>query len=120
MNYAAYFAEIYRSGIEGVPKGQYEAASVLGYTKTQTFWKIIFPQMCKRVIPPVTNEIITLVKDTSLAFALAYTEMFTVAKQISASQATIIPLFIAGIFYYVFNFIVAFAMERVEKKLSYY
>ena len=120
LNYAAYFAEIYRSGIEGVPKGQYEAASVLGYTKTQTFWKIIFPQMCKRVIPPVTNEIITLVKDTSLAFALAYTEMFTVAKQISASQATIIPLFIAGIFYYVFNFIVAFAMERVEKKLSYY
>lgn len=120
LNYAAYFAEIYRSGIEGVPKGQYEAASVLGYTKTQTFWKIIFPQMCRRVIPPVTNEVITLVKDTSLAFALAYTEMFTVAKQISASQATMLPLFIAGIFYYVFNFIVAVVMERVEKKLSYY
>lgn len=120
LNYAAYFGEIYRSGIEGVPKGQFEAASVLGYTKTQTFWKIIFPQMCRRVIPPVTNEIITLVKDTSLAFALAYTEMFTVAKQISASQASMVPLFTAGIFYYVFNFLVAVVMERVEKKLSYY
>lgn len=120
LNYAAYFAEIYRAGIEGVPKGQYEAASVLGYTKSQTFWKIVFPQMCKRVIPPVTNEIITLVKDTSLAFALAYTEMFTVAKQISASQSTMMPLFIAGIFYYVFNFLVAVVMEHVEKKLSYY
>lgn len=120
LNYAAYFAEIYRAGIEGVPKGQYEAAAVLGYSKVQTFWKIIFPQMCKRIMPPVTNEVITLVKDTSLAFALAYAEMFTVAKQIAAAQATIMPLFIAGIFYYIFNFIVAFVMERIEKKLSYY
>lgn len=120
LNYAAYFAEIYRAGIEGVPKGQYEAVAVLGYSKVQTFWKIIFPQMCKRIMPPVTNEVITLVKDTSLAFALAYAEMFTVAKQIAAAQATIMPLFIAGIFYYIFNFIVAFVMERIEKKLSYY
>jgi len=120
LNYAAYFAEIYRSGIQGVPKGQYEAAHVLGYSRVQTFWKIVFPQMCKRVIPPVTNEIITLVKDTSLAFALAYTEMFKVAKTIVAAQATILPLFIAGAFYYFFNLLVAFIMERIEKKLDYY
>lgn len=120
LNYAAYFAEIYRSGIEGIPVGQYEAASVLGYSKIQTFWKIIFPQMVKRVIPPVTNEVITLVKDTSLAFALAYTEMFTMAKQVAAAQASIMPLFIAGLFYYIFNFIVALMMETVEKKMQYY
>lgn len=120
MNYAAYFAEIFRAGIEGIPKGQYEAADVLGYTRTQTFWKIIFPQMVKRVLPPVTNEIITLVKDTSLAFALAYTEMFTLAKQVAAAQASIMPLFVAGIFYYVFNFVVAFIMGSLEKKLAYY
>jgi len=120
LNYAAYFAEIYRSGIEGIPVGQYEAALVLGYSKIQTFWKIIFPQMVKRVIPPVTNEVITLVKDTSLAFALAYTEMFTMAKQVAAAEASIMPLFIAGLFYYIFNFIVALMMETVEKKMQYY
>jgi polar amino acid transport system permease protein/polar amino acid transport system substrate-binding protein len=120
INYAAYFAEIYRSGIESIPKGQYEAASVLGYNKNQTFFKIIFPQMVKRVLPPVTNEVITLVKDTSLAFVLTYEEMFTVAKQIAAAQTTIMPLFVAGVFYFVFNAVVAFAMERIEKKLSYY
>lgn len=120
INYAAYFAEIFRSGIEGIPIGQYEASSVLGYTKAQTFRKIIFPQMVKRVIPPVTNEIITLVKDTSLAFAITYTEMFTVAKQIAAAKATIIPLFVAGVFYYIFNYIVAFVMSRIEKSFNYY
>ena len=120
INYAAYFAEIYRSGIESIPKGQYEAASVLGYNKNQTFFKIIFPQMVKRVLPPVTNEVITLVKDTSLAFVLAYAEMFTVAKQIAAAQTSIMPLFVAGVFYFIFNAVVAFAMERIEKKLSYY
>ena len=120
LNYAAYFAEIYRAGIEGVPKGQYEAADVLGYSKAQTFIKIIFPQMVKAVLPPVTNEVITLVKDTSLAFALAYTEMFTFAKQVAATQASIMPLFVAGLFYYVFNFIVAYIMERLEKKMQYY
>lgn len=120
VNYAAYFAEIYRSGIQGVPRGQFEAASVLGYSKVQTFCKIIFPQMCRNIMPPVTNEVITLVKDTSLAFALAYTEMFTLAKQIASKQTTILPLFIAGVFYYIFNFAVAFTMERIEKKLSYY
>ena len=120
INYAAYFAEIYRSGIESIPKGQYEAASVLGYNKNQTFFKIIFPQMVKRVLPPVTNEVITLVKDTSLAFVLTYEEMFTVAKQIAAAQTTIMPLFVAGVFYFIFNAVVAFAMERIEKILSYY
>ena len=116
INYAAYFAEIYRSGIQAIPRGQYEAAEVLGYTKTQTFCKIIFPQMVKHVLPPVTNEIITLTKDTSLAFVLAYAEMFTLAKQVAASDASIAPLFVAGLFYYV----VAFVMERLERKLAYY
>ena len=120
INYAAYFAEIYRAGIEGIPVGQREAADVLGYSKLQTYWKIIFPQMVKRVIPPVTNEVITLVKDTSLAFALAYTEMFTMAKQIAAAETSIMPLFVAGVFYYVFNFIVALIMERIEKAMRYY
>lgn len=120
INYAAYFAEIYRSGIESIPVGQYEAASVLGYNKNQTFFKIIFPQMVKRVLPPVTNEVITLVKDTSLAFVLTYEEMFTVAKQIAAAQTNIIPLFVAGVFYFIFNAVVAFVMEQIEKKLSYY
>ena len=120
INYAAYFAEIYRSGIESIPKGQYEAASVLGYNKNQTFFRIIFPQMVKRVLPPVTNEVITLVKDTSLAFVLAYEEMFTVAKQIASARTSIMPLFVAGVFYFIFNAVVAFAMERIEKKLSYY
>lgn len=120
LNYAAYFAEIFRAGIEGIPQGQREAAAVLGYSNVQTFWKIIFPQMVKRILPPVTNEIITLVKDTSLAFALAYVEMFTVANQLVASEANILPLFIAGIFYYVFNFIVAMIMEKIEKKMQYY
>ena len=115
LNYAAYFAEIYRSGIQSIPNGQREAAQVMGYSRSQTFFRIIFPQMVKRVLPPVTNEVITLVKDTSLAFALAYTEMFTLAKQIAASQKSLMPLFVAGIFYYVFNFIVAFVMERLER-----
>ena len=120
INYAAYFAEIFRSGIQGIPQGQREAARVLGYNRAQTFFKIIFPQMCKRVLPPVTNEIITLVKDTSLAFVLAYTEMFTIAKQVAAAQANIMPLFIAGIFYYIFNLVVAGIMGKVEQKLEYY
>lgn len=120
LNYAAYFAEIYRAGIEAVPAGQYEAAEVLGYSKTQTFVRIIFPQMVKRVMPPVTNEVITLVKDTSLAFALAYTEMFTLAKQVAATNASIMPLFVAGVFYYIFNFLVAWIMEQIEKSMQYY
>ena len=120
LNYAAYFAEIYRSGIESMPAGQYEAAKVLGYTKSQTFMRIILPQVIKRILPPVTNETITLVKDTSLAFVLAQAEMFTMAKQIAAKETSIMPLMAAGLFYYIFNLIVAFAMERLEKALNYY
>ncbi len=120
LNYAAYFAEIYRSGIQSIPQGQREAAQIMGYSRGQTFSRIIFPQMVKRVLPPVTNEVITLVKDTSLAFALSYAEMFTKAKQIAAAQTSLLPLFVAGLFYYIFNFIVAFIMERVEKRLDYY
>ena len=120
INYAAYFGEIFRAGIEAVPVGQHEAAEVLGFTKTQTFFKIVFPQMVKRVVPPVTNEVITLVKDTSMAFAIAYAEMFTMAKQVAAAQSSIMPLFVAGLFYYIFNIIVAWAMGRVEKSLSYF
>lgn len=120
INYAAYFAEIYRSGIQSIPIGQREAAEVLGYSKTQTFGKIIFPQMVKRVLPPVTNEIITLTKDTSLAFVLAYAEMFTLAKQVAAADASITPLFVAGLFYYIFNYVVAFVMDCLERKLAYY
>ena len=120
INYAAYFAEIFRSGIQSIPVGQTEAATVLGYTKAQTFLKIIFPQMVKRTIPPVTNEVITLVKDTSLAFVLAYQEMFTYAKQVSAAMSSLMPLFVAGVFYYFFNLVVTLFMNYIEKRLSYY
>lgn len=120
INYAAYFAEIYRGGIESIPVGQYEAAEVLGYTRGQTFGRIILPQMVKRVLPPVTNEVITLVKDTSLAFVLSYAEMFTIAKRVANSISSVMPLFVAGLFYFVFNAIVAWAMEKIEKRMSYY
>ena len=120
MNYAAYFAEIYRGGIETIPKGQYEAAEVLGYSKAQTFFKIILPQVMKAILPSVTNEIITLVKDTSLAFTLAYNEMFSIAKQIAASQTSFVPFIIAGVFYFIANYAVAFVMERIEKAFDYY
>lgn len=120
VNYAAYFAEIYRGGIESMPRGQYEAAQVLGYSKMQTFFRIILPQVVKRILPSVTNEIITLVKDTSLAFVIAVAEMFTVAKQIAAAETTVVPLMIAGVYYYVFNLVVAVAMERIEKHYRYY
>ena len=120
INYAAYFAEIYRGGIESIPKGQYEAAQILGYSKFETFFIIILPQVIKIVLPSITNEIITLVKDTSLSFVLAIPEMFTVAKQIAAAQASITALLVAGVFYYIFNMIVALLMEAIEDELDYY
>jgi len=120
LNYAAYFSEIYRSGIESIPRSQYEAAQVLGYSRVQTFFRIVFPQVVKRVLPPVTNEVITLVKDTSLAFSLSVLEMFTVARQIAAAYTTMMPFVIAGVFYYIFNFVVAWGMGWIEKKLNYY
>lgn len=120
INYAAYFAEIYRSGIQSMPQGQYEAAYILGYSRFQTFFKIILPQVVKRILPSVTNEVITLVKDTSLAFTLSVVEMFSVAKAMASSQTSMIPFAAAGFFYYIFNLIVACAMEWMEKKLDYY
>lgn len=120
MNYAAYFAEIYRGGIESMPVGQYEAARILGYNKAQTFFRIILPQVIKRILPSVTNEVITLVKDTSLAFVVAVAEMFTIAKQIASSQTTMMPFIIAAVFYYIFNLIVAVVMDKVERRLNYY
>lgn len=120
INYAAYFAEIYRGGIESMPRGQYEAAEVLGYGRLQTFFRIILPQVIKRILPSVTNEVITLIKDTSLAFAIAVPEMFTEAKAIAASQKTMSAFVAAGIFYYVFNLIVAALMEFFEARLRYY
>ena len=120
INYAAYFAEIYRSGIVSMDRGQYEAAKLLGYSKGQTFVRIILPQVIKRILPAITNEVITLVKDTSLAFSISYVEMFTIAKQIAAAKTTMVPFVAAGIFYYIFNFVVAWVMELLEKKFSYY
>lgn len=120
INYAAYFAEIYRSGIDSMPVGQYEAAEVLGYSKVQTFMKIILPQVIRRILPSMTNEIVTLVKDTSMAFTVSYQEMFTIGKQIANSQTSFMPFIVAGVFYYIFNAIVGFAMGKVEDKMNYY
>jgi len=120
LNYAAYFAEIYRGGIESMPVGQYEAAKLLGYSKIQTFFKIILPQVIKRILPAVTNEVITLVKDTSLAYVISVSEMFKEAKAIASAQASVVPYIAAGLFYYIFNFVVAHTMERIENKLNYY
>ena len=120
INYAAYFAEIYRGGIESISVGQYEAAAVLGYSKAQTFFKIILPQVIKRILPSVTNEVITLVKDTSIAFTVSYQEMFTIGKQIANSQTSFLPFVVAGVFYFVFNAVVDFVMGKFEKRLDYY
>lgn len=120
INYAAYFAEIYRGGIESMPVGQYEAAEILGYSKFQTFVHIILPQVIKRIMPSVTNEVVTLVKDTSMAFTVSYQEMFTIGKQIANSQTSFMPFVVAGVFYFIFNAIVDFAMGKVEKSMDYY
>lgn len=120
INYAAYFSEIYRGGIESISVGQYEAATILGYSKTQTFIRIILPQVIRRILPSVTNEIVTLVKDTSIAFTVSYQEMFTIGKQIANSQTSFTPFLVAGVFYYIFNALVGFVMGRAEKSMSYY
>ena len=116
INYACYFSEIYRGGIEGIPRGQYEAGQVLGMTKSQIFFKVVLLQVVKRIVPPMSNEIITLVKDTSLAFTIGLLEMFTQAKAIAASTRSMTPFFLAAVFYYIFNYAVAYGMEQVEKK----
>ena len=120
VNYAAYFAEIYRSGIQSIPRGQYEAAEVLGYSRFQTFMKIVLPQVIKRILPAMGNEVITLVKDTSLAFAIGVAEMFSTAKALVASQVSMLPFVFAAVFYWVFNFVVEVVIGRIEKKLGYY
>ncbi len=120
LNYAAYFAEIYRSGIQSIPRGQYEAASVLGYSRAQTFMKIVLPQVIKRILPAMGNEIITLVKDTSLAFVLGIMEMFSQAKALAASQVSMLPYLIAGAIYWVLNLVVEMILTRIEKKMNYY
>ena len=120
INYAAYFAEIFRGGIQSIPKGQYEAAYMLGMTRTQTFFRIILPQVVKRVVPASANEVITLVKDTSLAQVIAVTELFALAKKQQAAYASIYPLFVAGVFYYVANLLLSVLFAYVERKLNYY
>ncbi len=120
INYAAYFSEIYRGGIESIAIGQYEAATILGYSRFQTFIRIILPQVIRRILPSITNEIVTLVKDTSIAFTVSYQEMFTIGKQIANSQTSFMPFVVAGVFYYILNAIVGFVMGRIEKSMSYY
>ena len=120
INYAAYFAEIYRGGIESIPKGQYEAAKVLGYTSPQTFLRIILPQVIKRIIPAMGNEVITLVKDTALVSVIGVSELLMVAKERQSAMFSFVPLFIAGVFYFVMNWGVSFIFQKIEKKLSYY
>lgn len=120
LNYAAYFAEIYRSGITSVPEGQTEAGKVLGMKKPQIFFIIVLPQVIKRVLPAITNEIITLVKDTSLAFSIGQVEMFTIAKRLASSEVSMIPYVFAAAIYYVLNLVVAFVASKIEKKMNVY
>ena len=120
LNYAAYFAEIYRGGIESIPKGQYEAAHVLGFTNTQTFFKIILPQVIKRILPATGNEVITLVKDTALAQVIGVMELFHAARNAAAREFSTMPIFMAGLFYLFMNWVVTIVFARTEKKLSYY
>ncbi len=118
LNYAAYFAEIYRTGILSVPKGQYEAAQVLGMGRRQSFFLVILPQVMRTALPALGNEVITLVKDTSLAFAIGQVEMFTKAKQLASSEVSLVPYALAALIYYIFNFVVATALEKIEKRLG--
>jgi len=120
VNYACYFAEIYRGGIESIPKGQYEASKVLGYTQAQTFFTIVLPQVVKRIVPAMGNEVITLVKDTALVSVIGVSELLMVAKERQGALFSFVPLFIAGVFYFIMNWIVSLCFQRLEKKLSYY
>lgn len=120
INYACYFSEIYRGGIESIPKGQYEAGQVLGLTKTQVFFKIILMQLIKRIVPPVSNEIITLVKDTSLARVISVYEIIWAGQAFIKSEGIIWPLLATGVFYLAFNGILTLLFGKIEKKLSYY
>ncbi|MDP9800077.1 polar amino acid transport system permease protein [Arcanobacterium wilhelmae] len=119
LNYAGYFAEIYRSGLGSIPRGQWEAADVLGYTRAGAFRRIIFPQVIQRILPATGNEVITLVKDTSLAFSLGILEMFSIAKAQAAASASMLPFILAGVIYWVVNFGVEIALGRIEKRYNY-
>jgi polar amino acid transport system permease protein len=120
INYGAYFSEIYRGGIQSMSVGQYEAAKVLGYSSSQTFFRIILPQVIKRILPSVTNEVMTLVKDTALAYSVSYLEMFNMTRNLAASQRNVLPFFVAGVVYYIFNAFLAWIMDRAEQRLRYY
>lgn len=120
FNYAAYFAEIYRGGIEGIPVGQYEAANVLGFSRRQTFFRIVLPQVVKRILPPMGNEFITLVKDTSLSLVIGVTEITSLANKVQASAVSMVPIVVAAAFYLVMNFVLSRGFAFAEKKLSYY
>ena len=120
LNYACYFSEIYRGGIESIPQGQYEAGYVLGLTKQQIFRKIILKQVIKHIVPPMSNEIITLIKDTALANCIIVCEIIKQAKELAATKALVWPLFYTGVFYLIFVGILTIVLGRVEKKLSYF
>lgn len=120
LNYSAYFGEIYRSGIQSISTGQYEAAKVLGYTRSQTFMQIVLPQVVKRVLPAVGNEIITLVKDTSLAFVLGIGEMFTTAKALAAKEVSMFPYVLAALIYWGFCLLITAILNFIEKRMDYY
>ena len=120
INYACYFAEIYRGGIESIPRGQYEAAQMLGLTKAKTFFRIILPQVFKRILPAAGNEVITLVKDTALAQTIGVAELFRAAQNAASREFSTMPIFIAGAFYFVMNWVVSFTFSKMEKSLSYY
>lgn len=120
INYSCYFAEIYRGGLESIPVGQHEAAEVLGFSKRQTFFRIVLPQVLKRIVPPMGNEVITLVKDTALAQTIAIMELFRVAQAAAASRTSLVPLVMAGVFYLVASFLITRAFNWAERKMSYY
>ncbi|MDY2969062.1 MAG: amino acid ABC transporter permease [Butyricicoccus pullicaecorum] len=120
INYAAYFGEIFRSGIDSIPRGQYEAAKMLGYTKTQTFFRIILPQVVKRVIPPTGSEFMVLIKDSALANVIGQPQLFDSAKKLMSSSSSILPLVIAGVIFLILNAVVEYAFKLCEKKLNYY
>ena len=120
INYAAYFAEIYRGGIDSIPVGQYEAANVLGYTRAQTFLRIILPQVVKRIMPSITNEVVTLVKDTALVTCIALCDMYYYAKKATSATGSLLPLFLAGAFYLLMNTVVEVVFDRLNKRMDYY
>lgn len=120
LNYSAYFAEIYRSGIQSIPVGQREAAKVLGYTNFQTFFQIILPQVIKRILPAIGNEVIALVKDTSLAFVLGIGEMFSMAKALAAKEVSMVPYALAALLYWLFCLIISWILNLIEKRMDYY